>query len=225
MLAKVTVVVFEGTDGSGKTSLLNSVKKRLEESGYSVITYKTPSSTPTGNFAKEYGNLGSTDPLTRMLLFLANTVDDSSIIKERISSEGPDFCLIDRYYLCSVVYGLALIRIKYGKEVSKVRVNELVSMLENLGCDILVRPDAYVITDVDEKTRKQRVYRKIKLRKVSDFSYEENVMLQEEVRALYKEFSEDTSCPVKWVYNEDNTLMSNTGQVTDWLVKIRSEKT
>jgi thymidylate kinase len=89
-------VVWEGLDAAGKTTLIVKVRSILESKGYKVSTHKTPSSSKTGEFAKTYGNDPEIDHLTRMLLFLANTSDDSRILKHIIAEESPDFLSIDR---------------------------------------------------------------------------------------------------------------------------------
>jgi thymidylate kinase len=86
------VAVWEGVDGSGKTTLMAETAGRLRSMGYSVESYKTPSNTSTGLFAKDYGNREDTDPLTRMLVFLANTADDSKVMKKIIERKNRSSC-------------------------------------------------------------------------------------------------------------------------------------
>ncbi|MEM4766424.1 MAG: hypothetical protein QXE85_05065, partial [Nitrososphaerota archaeon] len=79
-MPKPLIIVWEGLDAVGKTTLIAKVRSILESRGYKVSTHKTPSSSKTGEFAKTYGNDPDVDHLTRMLLFLANTSDDSKIL-------------------------------------------------------------------------------------------------------------------------------------------------
>jgi len=52
---KTIIVVWKGVDGAGKTTLLNKALEILISKNFKVLTYKTPSATPSGVFAKKYG--------------------------------------------------------------------------------------------------------------------------------------------------------------------------
>jgi len=54
-LTKPLIVVWEGLDAAGKTTLITKVRSMLESRGYRVSAHKTPSSSKTGEFAKTYG--------------------------------------------------------------------------------------------------------------------------------------------------------------------------
>lgn len=56
LLGRTFIVVWEGTDGSGKTALMNEVAGILREKGHVVSSYKTPSDSETGRIAKRRGN-------------------------------------------------------------------------------------------------------------------------------------------------------------------------
>jgi dTMP kinase len=126
------VAVWEGVDGSGKTTLMAETAGRLRSMGYSVESYKTPSNTSTGLFAKDYGNREDTDPLTRMLVFLANTADDSRVMKKIIREKKPQFMFVDRYYACSIVYGFALLAKRFSKNMIRRAFSSFSDRLKTL---------------------------------------------------------------------------------------------
>ncbi len=120
------VVDFEEPDGSGRTKVLRGFAARLRRAGYRVVTYETPGSSPTGKFAASYGNRKSNAPVSRMLLFLVNTVEEKRTMKRRCARIEADF-------LCSE--GIT----------ADVDVSDLVGLFEALSGDHLIRPDLYVV--------------------------------------------------------------------------------
>jgi len=209
------VAVWEGTDGSGKTTLRREVEKRLKRLGYRVASYKTPSRTTTGLFAVRYGNRSGVDPLVRMLLFLANTIDDSGLMAKKVMSSRPDFFFIDRYYLCSVVYGLALLR-RTGREVPDVSL--AMDLVEKMGGDRLIRPDLYIIVDVNEEERLRRIAGK----KSSDRSVERDTETQNIVRKIYEDYRAANPEKAILVMNETGKLEETGEYIANLLISRRS---
>jgi len=208
------VVVWEGTDGSGKTTLRHEVEKRLRRLGYRVASYKTPSRTATGLFAVKHGNKRGVDPLVRMLLFLANTIDDSELMIKRVMSSMPDYFFIDRYYLCSIVYGLALLR-RSGREVPDVSI--VVEMVEGMGGDRLIRPDLYIIVDVEEEERLRRIAGK----KSRDRTVEHDTETQNIVRKIYADYREKNPKNTILIMNEAGKLEETGKFIADLLISLR----
>ncbi|MEM4302805.1 MAG: hypothetical protein QW470_00110 [Candidatus Caldarchaeum sp.] len=203
MLDNTSVVVWEGVDGSGKTTLMKETASKLIKLGYSVETYKTPSETATGVFAKEYGNRPSTDPFTRMLLFLANTADDSSVLKKIAAEKRPEYLFIDRYYVCSLVYGFALVSKHFGKPVDEQRFLQFFRLVEELGSGVFVKPDLIVLVEVDRETRRRRAFQK---EAGSDHVFEKDDELQELVQRYYKVLEGELDGSVITVLNADSML-------------------
>lgn len=215
MLDGCFVAVWEGTDGSGKTTLRREVEKRLKKLGYRVASYKTPSRTATGLFAVRYGNRRGVDPLVRMLLFLANTIDDSGLMAKKVMSSRPDFFFIDRYYLCSVVYGLALLR-RAGREVPDVSV--AMDLVEKMGGDRLIRPDLYIIVDVNEEERLRRIAGK----KSSDMPVERDTKTQNIIRKIYEDYRAANPERAILVMNEAGKLEETGEYLANLLISRRS---
>jgi dTMP kinase len=209
------VAVWEGTDGSGKTTLRREVEKRLKKLGYRVASYKTPSRTATGLFAVRYGNRRGVDPLVRMLLFLANTIDDSGLMAKKVMSSRPDFFFIDRYYLCSVVYGLALLK-RVGREVPDVSV--AMDLVEKMGGDRLIRPDLYIIVDVNEEERLRRIAGK----KSSDRPVERDTETQNIIRKIYEDYRAANPERAILVMNEAGKLEETGEYLANLLISRRS---
>ena len=218
-MSETFIVVWEGVEGAGKTTLMNEVCKSLREMGYKVLTYKTPSKTETGRFAKEYGNEPTIDSLTRTLLFLANTSDDSRIMKREIEESNPDYYFIDRYYLCSIVYGFAYSKLM-GAGVDEGDFISFLKLVEKLGEKIFIKPDLYIIVDVPEEYRMRRIDRK-GAGEGLEGKLEKSSKMQEYVRRFYRVFME--KCPDKtlWIINPEDKLDEACKEVVRELLRRR----
>ena len=217
-MTKPLIVVWEGLDAAGKTTLITKVRSMLESRGYRVSAHKTPSSSKTGEFAKIYGNDPEIDHLTRMLLFLANTSDDSRILRRIIAEESPDFLFIDRYYLCSIVYGFALSRLR-GAKISEQDFKEFLEIVERLGESVFVKPDIYLIIDVPEEDRVKRLGVKEGQGGLEDM-LERDSLMQQYVREFYKVFGEMRPEQVSWIMNPQGMA----DEVADKIVKLLLER-
>lgn len=219
MLEGTVIVVWEGVDGAGKTTLMRRVRELLEARGLRVGSYKTPSASPTGRFARDYGNKPEIDHLTRMLLFLANTSDDSKLMKSEILSERPDYYFIDRYYLCSLVYGLALSKLR-GEDVGPEELRTALTLLEKLGSKVFLKPDLHIIVDVEEEVRVERLKRKESQGGLEE-EIERDSLMQEYVRGFYRVFREFGGEGVLWVENVEGRLEETAGRVLERLLSLR----
>ncbi len=200
--------------------MMRRVGEILSSRGYRVSYYKTPSETPTGRFAAEFGNKPGTDPLTRMLLFLANTSSDSRIMREKILEEKPRYFFIDRYYLCSITYGMAYARLQ-GAEVTSEDFLSMVKVVEKLGSKIFLEPDLHVIVDVEEPVRLRRLERRGGGGRL-DEELERSTRMQEYVREFYRVFHEWRRGGSMWVENVEGLLDETAGRVAEKILQLET---
>ena len=156
-----------------------------------------------------------------MLLFLANTSDDSATMRRTILSNHPDYYFIDRYYLCSIVYGLALSKVR-GEEVGRGEFEEMLNLVEKLGSSVFLKPDLYVVVDVSEEIRRRRLERKRGQGGLEE-EIERDAEMQESVREFYKIFAELRHGEVIWVENVEGKLEETASMVAEKLLKLRQE--
>lgn len=97
-------IVFEGIDGSGKTTIVKLVADKLIENGYSVVLTAEPTNGPIGKIIKEYlTNAENRDIVYEALLFAADRHwHNENIIKPGL--EKVDFVISDRYVFSSYAY-------------------------------------------------------------------------------------------------------------------------
>lgn len=110
------LISFEGIDGSGKTTQINLLKKKLEQSGVSVYIFREPGGTEVSEYIR--GILLNPeieiDPVTEILLFSAAR---SQLIAEKIKplNSSDKIIILDRFYDSTVAYqgyGRASINLK-----------------------------------------------------------------------------------------------------------------
>lgn len=92
-------VVFEGIDGSGKSTVCLNMAKKLQENGYKVLTITEPSNSEIGQLLRKYLKSTSVDPKVLALLFAADSYD----IQTKFSEEY-DYILSDRNYFSTIAY-------------------------------------------------------------------------------------------------------------------------
>ena len=99
-------IVFEGPDGSGKTTILNNVNKILLSEGYKTNLLREPGGTEISEKIRDIiidnDNIGM-DPKTEALLFAASR---AQLVSEKIKPliEAGEIILCDRFILSSLTY-------------------------------------------------------------------------------------------------------------------------
>lgn len=92
-------IVFEGIDGSGKTTVCSHITVRLRESGYNVLLISEPSESEIGQLLRKQMQDMTLNQKSIALLYAADSYD----IQDKIS-EGYDFILSDRNFFSTVAY-------------------------------------------------------------------------------------------------------------------------
>ena len=94
-------IVFEGIDGTGKTTLCNSVAGKLRESGRDVVTTAEPTHEGIGALIRS-GSVKDISQRTESLLFLADRSHHTEQIARWI--EEGKVVLCDRYFASTIAY-------------------------------------------------------------------------------------------------------------------------
>lgn len=132
-------IVFEGLDGSGKTTQIALLEKHLSERGRRVFVTAEPTSSPTGKILREAlsGAVKKT-PSEMAALFVLDRIShntDTECGIKKMLSDGYDV-ICDRYYYSSLAY--------QGSETDYDWVKSM-----NLGCPDIRRPDICIFLDLD----------------------------------------------------------------------------
>jgi dTMP kinase len=138
------LIVFEGIDGSGKTTQLKRAAAWLLAEGYTVETLREPTNGRYGRRLRESALSGRVSPEEERDLFVQ---DRTWNVKTNIrpALEAGKIVLLDRYYFSSIAYQGAR-----GLDLADIRArNEAIA----------IKPDLVLLFDLDPETALQRIER------------------------------------------------------------------
>ncbi len=129
-----TLIVFEGIDGSGKSTQLLHLKDHLEATGKKVFVTREPSDGPIGSMVrKALLTDTSFDEATLTLLFAADRLDHIKTIEAHLA-QG-EIVLCDRYLLSSLAYNSQHLTLEWVLNLNKeadARLHPTVTLLYDL---------------------------------------------------------------------------------------------
>lgn len=169
VLEKGVLIVFEGIDGSGKSTQAEILFKRLQEEDFDVVYFREPSKGKWGRKIKKKAlHPDSLTPEEELGLFLKDRRENveknlkPALKKKRV-------VILDRYYYSTIAYQGA----KGIDEELIARMNE----------EFVVEPDLVFIFDIDP----QKGLERIENRKKKDRLFEREDYLVK-VREIFRSF-------------------------------------
>lgn len=169
-MGKGKFIVFEGIDGSGKSTQINKISKHLETLNQSVHTTFEPTKGPIGSLIRQMlsGKI-ETDQRTIASLFAADRTDHLVNRENGIRHKIDQGCtvLCDRYYFSSYAYHAQYIDMEW------------VIHANSLNTEIL-KPDLTIFIDVGPEICFERIKNSR-----SNFEMYEKIDVMENVRANY----------------------------------------
>lgn len=144
---KPLFIVFEGLDGSGKSTQISMLKDKLKLMGRKVYVTAEPTNSATGGLIRDtLSNNYKREPSELASLFLTDRISHNVNPVwgiQKFLQNGTDI-ICDRYYYSSFAYqGL-------GTNLQWI-------MDMNLNCPQIMKPDLCIYLDVDPKRCKRRV--------------------------------------------------------------------
>ncbi len=101
---KGVLIVFEGIDGTGKSTQLELLAKALREKGYPVVSTREPTDGPYGKKIRNlYVNRNGVSRKEELELFLADRREHVENLLLPALGDGK-IVLCDRYYLSTIAY-------------------------------------------------------------------------------------------------------------------------
>ena len=174
-------IVFEGLDGSGKSTQIKALNDKLKLNNYDVISLREPGSTEIGDKVLEI--LESSQKLTPIMEFLLFSISRSAIINEKITPNLNEnkIVLCDRYFYSSIAYQGS------GRNLD----NDFIHKINNKIVDDVI-PDMVFYFDLtwEEKIRRKGIDH-------SDRFEKEDKLFHENVRKSYLQMAEIDS--EKWI--------------------------
>ncbi len=143
------LIVFEGIDGAGKTTQIELLTRRLQESGRRVYRTAEPTESVSGGLLRDAlsGVSKRTSCEMAALFVLDRIFHNTNPVNgiERMLTDGVDV-ICDRYYYSSLAY--------QGSETDEQWVRDM-----NLNCPEIRRPDACVFLDLTPEQSMERIGR------------------------------------------------------------------
>ena len=164
-------VVFEGIDGSGKSSVCMDLHDRLVSDGMNAILTAEPTKDDIGMLIRSCA-VKNISAETEALLFVADRANHTLKIKEWIDDGNIVIC--DRYYASTLAYQAASVD---GTGLD-------MKWLTELNRPVIMEPDVTFLLDVDPKIGMDRVRARGQLSKFESVEY------LSEVRKNYLDIAE-----------------------------------
>ena len=174
-------ITFEGSEGCGKSTQVQRLAARFEQSGLPVLLTREPGGTPIGEkirhllqFAPEGAAMR---PETEVLLFEASR---SQLVREVIQPALDDGRLViaDRFFDSTTVYQGA------ARKLDAAMVEQL-NRFAVADC----RPDITFILDIDAATARSRMLRRVRPVGAADRMEQEPAEFYERVCAAYRQLA------------------------------------
>jgi len=168
-LKKGLLIVFEGIDGSGKSTQARRLVRRLGALGYGVVSLREPTRGKWGRAIKRRAKTeGSLTPEEELDLFVKDRRENvRKNIKPALAAKK--IAVLDRYYFSTIAY-------QGGKGIDPARIRRLNE-------SFAVKPDLVFILDIEAA----RGLHRIQDRKSKDLLFEKETYLAR-VRAIFNGF-------------------------------------
>tara|TARA_B100000029_G_C17609512_1_gene968967 strand:+ start:14921 stop:15517 length:597 start_codon:yes stop_codon:yes gene_type:complete len=169
--------VFEGLDGSGKSTQQQLLNNKLQSEKISSISFREPGSTVIGDkIAEILQSDQKLSPLSELLLFY---VSRSAMVEEKIKPalENHEVVICDRYFYSSIAYQ------GYGRGIDINFINEINDkVVKNIIPDLIF----YMDINWDEKKNRKGI-------NVKDRFEKEDRIFHNKVRSGYKTLAKEDS--------------------------------
>ncbi len=141
-------IAFEGLDGSGKSTQVALLKRRLEKNGHRVFCTAEPTHGPIGKIIRDiFNHRICADHKTIAALFLADRIEHIENAEHGLIKKLNDgyTVITDRYYFSSYAYQGAHVPLEWV-----IQINEV--------CANLLKPDAHIFLDIDPEKCMERMH-------------------------------------------------------------------
>jgi dTMP kinase len=146
-MEKGKFIVFEGIDGSGKSTHIRLLCEKLKAEGRRVYITAEPTSSVSGGLLRDaLSGVSERSPAELAALFLLDRINHNVNPANginKLTEEGYDV-ICDRYYYSSLAY--------QGSETDAAWVRDI-----NLNCPEIRKPDVCIFLDLDAKTAMKRL--------------------------------------------------------------------
>ncbi|DAA95808.1 TPA: dTMP kinase [Candidatus Gastranaerophilales bacterium HUM_9] len=199
-MKKGLFITFEGTDGCGKTTQIELLKRYLEEKGYKVVLTREPGAKGLGEKLREIllNYDGDVSSNCESFLFLADRAQHIDMLIKPAIERG-EVVLCDRHTDSTVAYQ------GYGRGLDLNQIKMLNDIATNG-----VKPDMTFVFDIDIETAQKRVG------KTKDRMESAGIEFFKRVRQGYLEIAKSEPERVK-VLDATQTIETIANQVKEYI--------
>lgn len=199
-MKKGLFITFEGTDGCGKTTQIELLKRYLEEKGYKVVLTREPGAKGLGEKLREIllNYDGDVSSNCESFLFLADRAQHIDMLIKPAIERG-EVVLCDRHTDSTVAYQ------GYGRGLDLDQIRMLNDIATNG-----VKPDMTFVFDIDIETAQERVG------KTKDRMESAGIEFFKRVRQGYLEIAKSEPERVK-VLDATQTIETIANQVKEYI--------
>ena len=197
------LIVFEGIEGSGKTTLINHVSKYLKKKKISFIKIREPGGNKNSEKIRKLilNKKNKFNPLTDLMLYLASRSENiENVIKKNYKKK---IILLDRFIDSTIAYQ------HYGMGINK-------SVIVNINKILLkkIRPNITFLNIVNMQNLKKRLYLRKNKNRYDNFKIE----FYKKVQAGFVKLSKNKNNYV--VIDSNNNLVENKKKVLNKIIKF-----
>ena len=197
------LIVFEGIEGSGKTTLINHVSKYLKKKKISFIKIREPGGNKNSEKIRKLilNKKNKFNPLTDLMLYLASRSENiENVIKKNYKKK---IILLDRFIDSTIAYQ------HYGMGINK-------SVIVNINKILLkkIRPNITFLNIVNMRNLKKRLYLRKNKNRYDNFKIE----FYKKVQAGFVKLSKNKKNYV--VIDSNNNLVENKKKVLNKIIKF-----
>lgn len=213
------ILYTDGPDGSGKTVLVQKLKKKLESQGHKVYITKEPGGETFGPVRELLQNPNDVvHDISRRILFFANHIQVLGEIQKIINDY--DYIIIDRMsFVSDRVYGCNLG--KYN-ELSSKMLDEFMDMTQSIYKECFgdfINEETQInliFIDINDNLLRKRIGER---KSSNDLNDNKNMDFKIKVNHIYKDVVKEIE-----KYNDDFVIRFNpsTDKVTDLISKIEN---
>ncbi len=194
MDTKGKFIVFEGTDGSGKTTQIKLLSKYLKEKGEQVYLTCEPTESPFGGLLRAcLGGRMDTDERAIAALFAVDRLDHIlnpvNGIKKKLEEGFTVLC--DRYYLSSFAYNGEFVPLEWVISLNEQAMKEL-------------RPDLVLYLDLPPEECMKRVSRRGEVERYE--SLDKQLKIRERYLSLFERFKGQEN--IRVVVSEEDKMLT-----------------
>ncbi len=197
------IIVFEGIEGSGKTTLINHLSKYLKKINKKFVKFREPGGSKNSEKIRKFilNNKSNLNKKTDLLLYLAARSENYE--KIIIKNYKKKIILIDRFVDSTIAYQ------HYGMGINKYLILKINNFI--LGN---IKPDLTFLNLVNKNNLKLRLKKRVNKNKYDKFTYS----FYNKVQNGFKKLSKNDKKYV--IVNSNNSIKENKELVVNTIKKI-----